>query len=76
MGVNSVSEGDTTHTYMGLARGVGAAVSLSPTVSDDRRHITQALHRVAILVSRRGRLRGTRMREVCTALAVAVDCSD
>ena len=31
---------------------------------------------IAILVSRLGRLRGTRMREICTALAVAVDCSD
>ena len=31
---------------------------------------------VAILVSRLGRLRDTRMREICAALAVAVDCSD
>jgi mRNA interferase MazF len=31
---------------------------------------------IAILVSRLGRLRDTRMREVCAALAVAVDCSD
>ena len=31
---------------------------------------------IAVLVSRLGRLRGTRMREVCAALAVAVDCSD
>ena len=31
---------------------------------------------VAVLVSRLGRLRDTRMREVCAALAVAVDCSD
>ena len=31
---------------------------------------------IAILVSRVGRLRDTRMREICAALAVAVDCSD
>lgn len=31
---------------------------------------------IAILVSRLGRLRDTRMREICAALAVAVDCSD
>jgi mRNA interferase MazF len=31
---------------------------------------------IGILVSRLGRLRGTRMREICAALAVAVDCSD
>ncbi len=31
---------------------------------------------IAVLVSRLGRLRDTRMREVCAALAVAVDCSD
>ncbi|MDP9091828.1 MAG: type II toxin-antitoxin system PemK/MazF family toxin [Actinomycetota bacterium] len=31
---------------------------------------------IAILVSRLGRLRDTRMREVCAALAVAVDCSN
>lgn len=31
---------------------------------------------VAVLVSRLGRLRDTRMREICAALAVAVDCSD
>ncbi|MEP6462496.1 MAG: type II toxin-antitoxin system PemK/MazF family toxin [Frankiaceae bacterium] len=30
---------------------------------------------IAVLVSRLGRLRGTRMREICAALAVAVDCS-
>ena len=30
---------------------------------------------IAILVSRIGRLRDTRMREICAALAVAVDCS-
>ena len=30
---------------------------------------------VAVLVSRLGRLRDARMREVCAALAVAVDCS-
>lgn len=30
---------------------------------------------VAVLVSRLGRLRDTRMREICAALAVAVDCS-
>jgi mRNA interferase MazF len=30
---------------------------------------------LAVLVDRLGRLAGTRMREVCAALAVAVDCS-
>ena len=30
---------------------------------------------VAVLVSRLGRLSDTRMRELCAALAVAVDCS-
>ena len=30
---------------------------------------------LAVLVSRLGRLRDTRMREICAALAVAVDCS-
>lgn len=30
---------------------------------------------VAILVSRLGRLRDSRMREICAALAVAIDCS-
>jgi len=30
---------------------------------------------ISILVSRLGRLRDTRMREICAALAVAVDCS-
>ena len=31
---------------------------------------------VSILVSRLGRVRDTRMREICAALAVAVDCSN
>jgi mRNA interferase MazF len=31
---------------------------------------------LAVLVTRLGRLRDTRMREICAALAVAVDCSD
>lgn len=31
---------------------------------------------IDILVNRLGRLRETRMREICSALAVAVDCSD
>jgi len=31
---------------------------------------------VGVLVSRLGRLRDTRMCEICAALAVAVDCSD
>jgi mRNA interferase MazF len=30
---------------------------------------------IAVLVGRLGRLRDTRMREICAALAVAVDCS-
>jgi mRNA interferase MazF len=30
---------------------------------------------VAVLVDRLGRLSGSRMREICAALAVAVDCS-
>jgi mRNA interferase MazF len=31
---------------------------------------------IAVLVERLGRLADARMREICTALAVAVDCSD
>lgn len=31
---------------------------------------------VAVLVDRIGRLAETRMREICAALAIAVDCSD
>ena len=31
---------------------------------------------VAVLVERIGRLADTRMREICAALAVAVDCAD
>jgi len=31
---------------------------------------------VAVLVDRIGRLAGSRVREICAALAVAVDCSD
>ena len=31
---------------------------------------------ISILVSRLGRVRDTRMREICAALAVAVDCSE
>lgn len=31
---------------------------------------------VAVLVSRLGRLSGARMRQICDALAVAVDCTD
>jgi mRNA interferase MazF len=31
---------------------------------------------VAVLVERVGRLADTRMREVCQALAIAVDCAD
>jgi len=31
---------------------------------------------LAVLVERIGRLSGTRMRQVCAALAVAVDCTD
>ncbi|MGI8679688.1 MAG: type II toxin-antitoxin system PemK/MazF family toxin [Jatrophihabitans sp.] len=31
---------------------------------------------IAILVSRLGRVSDTRMREICGALAVAVDCAD
>ena len=30
---------------------------------------------VAVLVDRLGRLAGSRMREICAALAIAVDCS-
>lgn len=30
---------------------------------------------IAILVGRLGRVRDTRMREICAALVVAVDCS-
>jgi hypothetical protein len=35
--------GDTTHTYMGLARGFGIVVSKSPRVSDDRRTVPHAV---------------------------------
>lgn len=31
---------------------------------------------LAVLVTRLGRLRDSRMREICAALAVAVDCAD
>jgi mRNA interferase MazF len=31
---------------------------------------------VAVLVERLGRLAGTRMRQICAALAVAVDCAN
>jgi mRNA interferase MazF len=31
---------------------------------------------VAVLVERLGRLADTRVRQICTALDVAVDCSD
>jgi mRNA interferase MazF len=31
---------------------------------------------VAVLVERLGRLAGVRMREICGALAIAVDCQD
>jgi mRNA interferase MazF len=31
---------------------------------------------VAVLVERLGRLADTRMRQICEALAVAVDCAD
>jgi mRNA interferase MazF len=31
---------------------------------------------VAVLVERLGRLADTRMRQICGALAVAVDCAD
>ena len=31
---------------------------------------------VAVLVERRGRLADVRMREICSALAIAVDCRD
>lgn len=48
---------------------------------DEAKAIIEAVHvgscvSLAVLVSRLGRLRDTRMREICAALAVAVDCSD
>lgn len=61
-------------------RGLASEVVLEP--SDDPVPLRSAVNldsvesvSIAILVQRLGRLAEPRMREICTALAVAVDCS-
>lgn len=62
-------------------RGLVSEVVLDPTEDPVPRRSAVNLDSVesvsvSVLVSRLGRLRDTRMREICAALAVAVDCSD
>jgi len=61
-------------------RGLASEVVLEP--GDDPVPLRSAVNldsiesvSIAILVSRLGRVAETRMREICAALAVAVDCS-
>jgi mRNA interferase MazF len=61
-------------------RGLASEVVLEP--SDDPVPRRSAVNldsvesvSVAVLVDRLGRLSGSRMREICAALAVAIDCS-
>jgi mRNA interferase MazF len=62
-------------------RGLASEVVLEPTEDPVPRRSAVNLDSVesvsvAVLVERLGRLAGGRMREICAALAVAVDCSD
>lgn len=61
-------------------RGLASEVTLEP--GDDPVPLRSAVNldsiesvSIAVLVDRLGRLAETRMREICAALAVAVDCS-
>lgn len=63
----------TTH------RGLASEVELTPGVDPVPRPCVATLDSVedvpsAVLTERLGRLADTRMREICEALAVAVDC--
>lgn len=64
-----------------IIRGLPSEVLLEP--GDDPVPLRSAVNldsvegvSVAVLVERLGRLAEARMREICAALAVAVDCSD
>lgn len=62
-------------------RGLASEVVLEPDVDPVPRRSAVNLDSVesvsvAVLVSRLGRLADVRMREICQALGVAVDCSD
>ncbi len=62
-------------------RGLASEVVLEPGDDPVPRHSAVNLDSVesvsiSILVSRLGRLPDTRMREICAALAIAVNCSD
>lgn len=61
-------------------RGLGSEVVLDPESDPVPRRSAVNLDSVesvsvAVLVDRLGRLAGTRMREICTALDIAVDCT-
>lgn len=62
-------------------RGLASEVILEPSEDPIPRPCAVNLDSVesvsiAVLVSRLGRLANVRMRQICAALAVAVDCSD
>ena len=62
-------------------RGLVSEVGLEPSEDPVPRRCVAILDSVesvsvAVLVERLGRLADTRMRQICRALAVAVDCSD
>jgi len=62
-------------------RGLVSEVFLEPGEDPVPRHCVANLDSVesvsvAVLVERLGRLAGSRMRQICAALAVAVDCAD
>lgn len=61
-------------------RGLASEVILEPSADPIPRPCAVNLDSVesvsvAVLVDRLGRLAGSRMREICAALAIAVDCS-